>query len=172
MNRETNWHVITGAPCSGKTTLIRALASHGHKVVNEVARSYINEQLARGVGLDQMKADLLAFEREIFKQKLTLEAALPKTDLIFLDRAVPDSIAYYRLNGLDSSEVERASRFVRYKRVLFCDRLALQTDDVRKEDQAVTIELERLLWDCYGQLGYDLVRIPAVGVEDRLRLVL
>ncbi|MHC4071894.1 MAG: AAA family ATPase, partial [Planctomycetota bacterium] len=28
---QTNWHVITGAPCSGKTTLIDQLADKGFR---------------------------------------------------------------------------------------------------------------------------------------------
>ena len=31
----TNWHVITGAPCSGKTTVIRELERRGYSVVHE-----------------------------------------------------------------------------------------------------------------------------------------
>ena len=33
---QTNWHVITGAPCSGKTTLIDQLADKGFHTVPEV----------------------------------------------------------------------------------------------------------------------------------------
>ena len=38
---QTNWHVITGAPCSGKSTLIDQLANHGFQTVPESARLYI-----------------------------------------------------------------------------------------------------------------------------------
>ena len=37
--QQTNWHVITGAPCSGKTGVIRELGQLGHLVVHEVART-------------------------------------------------------------------------------------------------------------------------------------
>jgi hypothetical protein len=35
---QTNWHVITGAQSSGKTTLIDQLADEGFRTVPEVAR--------------------------------------------------------------------------------------------------------------------------------------
>jgi len=38
---QTNWHVITGGPCSGKSTLIDQLANHGFQTVPESARLYI-----------------------------------------------------------------------------------------------------------------------------------
>ena len=37
----TNWHVITGAPSSGKTTLIQRLAAASYPVAAEIAREHI-----------------------------------------------------------------------------------------------------------------------------------
>ncbi|MBI5897255.1 MAG: ATP-binding protein, partial [Desulfobacterales bacterium] len=91
----TRWQVITGAPCSGKTALIENLARRGHPVVPETARAYINLRLAQGLALSQIKADPLRFERSILLEKVALETALPKDRLVFMDRAIPDSVAYY-----------------------------------------------------------------------------
>ena len=44
---QTNWHVITGASCSGKTTLIDQLADKGFQTVPEVARQYF-ERVSQG----------------------------------------------------------------------------------------------------------------------------
>lgn len=171
MVRHPKWHVITGAPCSGKTTLIKALEAEGYRVVHEVARAYMEEEVARGKTLAQMKSDLPAFEREILHRKISVESALSGEDLIFFDRALPDSIAYYRFCGMDATEAEAACRFIRYGKIFFLDRLAITPDNIRKEDPAEIVELERLLADCYRQLGYSLSRIPAMTVEDRLRRV-
>ena len=45
---QTKWHVITGGPCYGKTTLIQLLAERGFRKVPEMARLYIEEEVARG----------------------------------------------------------------------------------------------------------------------------
>jgi predicted ATPase len=38
---QTNWHVITGAACSGKTTLIDQLAEKGFRTLPEIGRVYV-----------------------------------------------------------------------------------------------------------------------------------
>jgi len=47
--RQTNWHIITGAPCSGKTTVINEIERRGIRVIHEVARAYIDRQLGKGL---------------------------------------------------------------------------------------------------------------------------
>ena len=47
---QTNWHVITGAPCCGKTTLIDQLANQGFQTVPEGARRYIERD---GLGANE-----------------------------------------------------------------------------------------------------------------------
>ena len=66
--RYTHWQVITGAPCSGKTAVIRELENRGFRVVHEVARSFIEAQLKEGKSLTAVKADRLAFERHILQK--------------------------------------------------------------------------------------------------------
>ena len=44
---QTNWHVIAGAPCSGKATLIDQLAGLGLQTVPEMTRQYYDKEMAR-----------------------------------------------------------------------------------------------------------------------------
>jgi predicted ATPase len=41
---QTNWHVITGASSSGKTTLIDLLADRGFQTVPEAGRQYFERE--------------------------------------------------------------------------------------------------------------------------------
>ncbi len=168
----TRWQVITGAPCSGKSTLIQALAKRGHRVVPETARAYIDLSLAQGLTLSQIKADPLKFERKILLEKVALETALPRDQLIFMDRAVPDSVAYYRFEGLDPAEPLRYSRTVRYETIFLLDRLAFEQDAVRTEDADSAARLEFMLAECYGLLGYTVVRVPVMGIDERTGFIL
>ena len=59
--QQTNWHVITGAPCSGKTAVISELEHLGYPVVHEVARAYIDERLQHGETIAQIKAEIFIF---------------------------------------------------------------------------------------------------------------
>jgi len=58
--QQTNWHVITGAPCSGKTSVICELERLGHPVVHEAARAYIDKELEKGKTMARIKADISA----------------------------------------------------------------------------------------------------------------
>ncbi len=170
--RSTRWCVITGAPSSGKTAVIAELESRGCKVVHEVARAYIEDELGKGRALQHIKADPLDFERRILLKKVDIESHLPAAERLFLDRAVPDSIAYFRYEGLDSTEPERLSRQTRYHRVFFFDRLPFAQDDVRSETEESAESLERLLKTGYRELGYELIRVPVMPVKQRAQFVL
>ena len=170
--RITNCYVITGAPCSGKTSVISEFERLGYRVVHEVARSYIDEKLKKGKSLEEIKADELYFERHILHQKVDIESFLPENEIIFLDRAVPDSIAYFKLAGLDYKEPLNKSNLLRYKKIFILQRLVFEKDRVRSEDDAQAAALERLLEESYQNLGYKPMRIPLRPVRERVDFIL
>ena len=170
--QDTNWYVITGAPSSGKTSVVQKLESLGYRVVHEVARAYIEEELKRGRTLDQIKADILAFEQSILDRKIEIEDALPKTAVIFFDRAIPDSIAYFKLENLDPAQPLAKSRSIRYKKIFFFERLVFEKDHVRSEDAAIASRLEALLEESYRHLGYTPLRVPLLSVQARTDFIL
>jgi predicted ATPase len=168
----TNWHVITGAPCSGKTAVIEVLAQQGYRIVPEFARDYIESRLACGETLDAIKADALAFESHILLGKIRLEKQLNADQLYFMDRAVPDSIAYFELEGLDPTHPLLQARVVRYKSVFLFERVILEKDAVRTEDELTAARLEALLEKSYMRLGYDPIRVPVMPVPRRAEFIL
>ena len=170
--RYTNWHVITGAPCSGKTSVINALEQRGYRVVHEVSRAYIDSELQKGKQLAQIKSDIFAFEQHILNEKVRISALLPENEMIFLDRGVPDSIAYFRADGIESEAPLEKSLQVRYKAIFYLKRLKFQKDPVRSEDDREADRLGRLLKEAYRMLEYDIVSVPLLPVEDRVRFIL
>ena len=169
--KSTRWCVITGAPCSGKTAVIEGLGQRGYRVIPEAARAYIDSQLAAGRTLQEIKADPLSFERLILMRKVQLESSLPASDLIFLDRGIPDSIAYFQLENLPITEPLLYSRNVRYAKVFLFDRLHFETDSVRAENSAMAAHIETLLISCYQALGYAMTRVPVMPIEQRIQWV-
>lgn len=169
---QTNWHVITGAPCAGKTAVIDTLARQGYHVVPEAARAYIDRQLSRGLSLAQIKRAALDFERHILICKVQAESALPRDQLVFLDRAIPDSIAYYQFEGLDPAEPISQSALFRYRTVFLMERLHFENDRVRSETAATAAQLESLLERGYHKLGYRLVRVPLMSIAQRTQFIL
>ncbi len=168
----TNWYVITGAPCSGKSAVIQALARRGYKVVPETARAYIDAQLASGRTLLDIKSDILSFERHILHEKVRIEMMLPRNQIHFLDRAVPDSVAYFQIEGLDCEEPISCSSRVRYKGVFLLERLTFEPDAVRTEDDDLAGRIECILEECYLKMGYTIIRVPVMPIELRADWVL
>ncbi len=142
--RQTNWCIITGAPCSGKTSVIKEIERRGIRVIHEVARAFIDRQLGQGRRLDQIKADMLQFERQILHAKIRIEDSLTEAETVFFDRGVPDSIAYYQLEGLDPAEPLKCSRHNCYRRIFFFERFGFFKDDVRSEDEMIAARLNDL----------------------------
>lgn len=170
--RHTNWHVITGAPCSGKTAVISGLEHQGYQVVHEVARAYIDEQLQKGQSIHRMKADILSFESRILFKKIEIEQSLPDNAVIFLDRAIPDSIAYYMIEGINPEDPIRKSKSIRYKNIFHFERLGFEKDDVRSEDEKIADRLDHLLQKSYEMLNYDVIRVPVMSVNKRIDFIL
>jgi predicted ATPase len=170
--QRTNWHVITGAPCSGKTAVISALEQLGYPVVHEVARAYIDQELKKGNSIAKIKSDILRFERHILYKKIEIEKTLSKDATVFLDRGVPDSIGYYILEGLYPDEPIKKSKQTRYKNIFFFERLFFEKDTVRSEDDKIAAQLDRILKESYQTLGYEIVQVPILTVKDRVDFIL
>jgi predicted ATPase len=170
--RKTEWIVITGAPCSGKTSVVASLENRGYRVVHEAARAYIDEMLKSGKSLQEIKADPLTFEKTILYRKLSIEAALPANETVFLDRGIPDSIAYYKSASLDFSEPLEKSRGIRYRKIFHFQRLHFEKDHVRAEDKRMAENLDRLLKKSYEMLGYPVIHVPVLTIEQRVEFIL
>jgi predicted ATPase len=169
---QTNWHVITGAPCSGKTTLIDQLADRGFRTVPETGRQYIEREMTRGRTIDEIREDEAALARGIRDMQLGIEHRLRANDVAFLDRAFPDCLAFCRVVGLDPNQILAECFHHRYASVFVLDRLPVQQDGVRTEDDATAGFLDEWLARDYNALGYRVVRVPVLSPEERLAFVL
>lgn len=168
---QTKWHVITGAPCSGKTTLIDLVAAGGFLSVPEVGRKYIEREIAKGRTIDEIRASDVAFASMIKDLQLEIERGLKATEVIFLDRALPDCLAYFRLAGLNPNEILPECFYHRYASVFVLDRLPVQHDGVRTEPDVTADLLDEWLARDYSALGYGVVRVPVLPPEKRLAFV-
>jgi predicted ATPase len=169
---QTNWHVITGGACCGKTTLIGLLADRGFPTVPEAARQLMEKEKARGRTIEEIFEDGAAFERVLKDFQQEIEHRLCATDVVFLDRALPDCLAFFRFFGLDPNEILAECLHHRYASVFVLDLLPLQLDGARIEDDTFTVVLDELLVRDYDALGYHVVRVPVLSLEERLEFVL
>ena len=169
---QTNWHVITGGPSCGKTTLITLLAAKGFQTAPEGARLYLEREIARGRTVKEMRSNEAALQRGIKDMHLEVERGLQENDLIFLDRGIPDCLAWHRVFGLDPNEFLRECFHYQYASVFMLDRLSLQHDGLRYKDDSILNFTEEWHIRDYQALGYDIVRVPVLPPEEQLAFIL
>ena len=107
---QTNWYVITGGPGSGKTTTIDVLAGRGYKTTIEHARHYIDTQHQKGRTIDEIRKNQEEFQLGVLHMQMEQEAQLAPEELVFLDRALPDALAYYRYLHLPNEVTVRVEQ--------------------------------------------------------------
>ena len=168
----TNWVVLTGRPCSGISTTLEALSRQGFHTVNEAARSIIDECLAKGQTVEQIRAHDLRFQRDVLKRKVDTERGLLKDEVIFLDRALPDSIVYHSIAGLDPQEVVQLCQPATYRKVFFMEPLPYLKDYARTESHSMLDRLGEELPQVYRKLSYEVIRVPVATIEERVELIL
>lgn len=108
-------HVVTGAPGTGKSTLVAALAAAGVATSEEIGRRIIREQVAAG-GSALRWDDEVAFAELMWPREVAAHAAALATGAtVVLDRGVPDVVAFLRASRLPvPPAIDAAARAHRY----------------------------------------------------------
>jgi len=104
--------------------------------------------------------------------KIEIEKSAPKDEIVFFDRAIPDSIAYYQICGLNPKEVLKFCKKQKYKKVFFLESLPFKKDYARIENKDTVKKLNKLLKETYKKLKYKVIEIPAMSVKKRLNKIL
>ena len=169
---QTNWHVIAGAQSSGKSTLIDQFAKQGFQTLPEGARLYLERQMDRGLTVDEIKESIVPLQRGIVDMQISIEDELRADEVVFLDRAVPDCLAWWRVYGLNPNEILAQCFRHRYASVFVLDRLPVKGDGLRPEDETLAAFLDEWIPRDYRALGYRIVRVPVLPPQERLAFVL
>jgi predicted ATPase len=169
----TNWYVITGGPSSGKTTTVNLLNARGYKTTIEHARHYIDTQRITGKTTEEIRANQVEFQRGVLDMQIAQEKGLSRDEVVFLDRALPDALAYYRfLNLPEDEKIQNALKQASYKKVFILDPLPLVNDYARTEDAAAQKNLHELLTEVYKSLEFPIVHVPILPPEERVNFIL
>ena len=171
-----NLFVVTGGPGSGKTTVLRELERRGFRVVPEVARQIIQEQIRAG-GIAVPWGDREHYTRLMFDRSVrSFKAHTAATEPTFSDRGIPDVLCYARLIGFkDDNPIRRACKEFRYApRVFFAPawREIYQSDTERKQDFDEAIRTADMMGKVYRECGYSLIELPKSSPPERAEFVL
>lgn len=168
--------VLAGGPSSGKTTLINALVEKGFICYPEISRAIIKE--AQEQGIDQLFLEQPLLFSEMLLQgriKQHQEAHEEETNVVFLDRGIPDVLAYMHYIG-DSypKTFSDACENHRYHKVFLLPpwKEIYVSDAERYESYEQAVLIHEHLEETYRNFGYDLVTIPKDTVENRVEFLL
>lgn len=172
MSVDKIWYVITGGPSSGKTTVLNELAKLGYVIYPEAARVFIDQEMAKVKSLKEIRGNEAEFQRKVLKLKIEVEKAAPKNKIVFFDRVIPDSIAYYQICNLEPREVLKFCKKKQYKKIFLFEQFPFNQDYARVEDDKTIEKLNKLLKESYEKLGYKVVDIPIISVSERVKRIL
>ncbi|WP_369045625.1 AAA family ATPase [Sinomonas sp. P10A9] len=169
----TNWYVITGGPSSGKTTTVNLLKERGYATTIEDARHYIDLQRLGGRTVEEIRARQAEFQRNVLAIEIEQEGRLDPEQMVFLDRAIPDSLAYYRFLHLEPEPaLLQALERVNYRKVFVLDLLPMVNDYARTEDAAAQQQIHELITDVYMALPFPVVKVPPLEASARVDYIL
>lgn len=164
-------YVISGGPGTGKTSVINELAKE-FKILKEAARE-LGDKDSRFKGKSVKEIRMKEFQDAIFEfQKKQIEN-LKENEIVFSDRGLGDTIAYYKFYKIQVPEkIINYSKKFRYSRVFILEPLDFyEKDELRKEEKEEQLEIQNLVVESYRELGYEIIKVPLMSVEERVRFI-
>jgi predicted ATPase len=174
MNKEIV--VLIGGPSSGKTTLIEKLKENGHVCYPEVSREVIKEAQEKGIEQLFLEQPLLFSELLLEGRKKQFHLAnKEEADIVFLDRGIPDVLAYMHYIG-DSYPAffDEACKEHLYSKIFILPtwKEIYVSDDERYESYEQALLIQEHLVETYQKYGYELIKVPKDTVENRVQFIL
>lgn len=168
--------VITGGPGTGKSSLINSLKSLGYSCFEEISRQVTLE--ARAAGIEQLfLSDPLLFSEKLLEGRTAQfqKAEQLQTEVIFLDRGLPDVLAYMDYVGDQYPDhFKEVCHKYQYDKVFVLapwQEIFIQ-DSERYESFEEAIDIHHCLLDTYTNFGYDLIDVPFETVHNRAQFIL
>jgi len=168
--------VITGGPGTGKTSIINELLYRDFICLKEISRQVTLE--AQQKGIDQLfLTDPLLFSDMLLdgRTQQFFEADTYKDPIVFLDRGIPDVVAY--MEYLKTSYPHRftnACKNYKYNHVFILApwQDIYISDNERYENFNQAVKIHDHLVETYKKYGYLLHDVPFDSVERRTDFIL
>ena len=168
--------LIIGGPGTGKSTTIEALTKKGHCCYPEISRQVTID--AKEQGIDQLfLTNPMLFSEMLLAGRIKQfdDAHAENCSIVFLDRGIPDVLAYMDFIGDDYPDYfVAACHEKKYSKVFIFPpwETIYESDNERYEsfDQAQKIHV--YLEETYKRFGYDLIKVPMDSVENRIDFIL
>ena len=169
--------IITGAPGSGKTAIIRQLELDGFSVVEEAATDVIAAAQARGTAEPWTSASFIETIVDLQRQRQICASYQP-ADVQFHDRSVVCTAALalylgYPVSALLTSELERIKEESVYeRRVFFIRNLGfIKPTEARRISFEETLRFETIHEETYRNFGFELFAVEPGDLLERVSVI-
>ena len=168
--------VITGGPGTGKSSIIHNLEDKGEKCLHEISRQVTLE--AQKEGIDQLFLEQpLLFSEKLLEGRLDQFRIAREYELdhIFIDRGLPDVVAYMDYFSTNYPEVfHQTCENNKYDLIFILPpwREIYTSDNERYESYEEALKISSYLYSTYRRYGYDPIEVPKLSVEERTNFIL
>ena len=168
--------VIIGGPGTGKTTIIDGLLALDYCCYPEISREVTIEAKKQGIEQLFLENPLLFSELLLEGRKKQFKNALLEShDVVFLDRGIPDVLAYMHYIG-DSYPAffDAACKEHRYTKIFILPpwEEIYVSDNERYENYEQAKLIFNHLTETYHNYGYELIEVPKDNVDNRILFIL
>ena len=168
--------VIIGGPGTGKTTIIDGLVAKGHCCYPEISREVTLEAKKQGIEQLFLEKPLLFSELLLEGRKKQFQNAVKEShEVVFIDRGIPDVLAYMHYIG-DSypATFDAACREHTYSKIFILppwEEIYI-SDDERYENFEQSKLIYNHLTETYQNYGYELIEVPKDTMDKRILFIL
>jgi len=169
--------ILTGAPGSGKSAIVRQLEFDGFSVVEEAATDIIALEQARGVAEPWTHSSFIDSIAELQRRR-QIQASRETDEIQFHDRSAICTAALaaylgYPLSDTLSRELERLeTEAIFQKRVFFIQNLGFITPTAaRRISFEESLRFERMHDETYRKFGFECVPVAPGNLGDRVNSI-
>jgi predicted ATPase len=175
--------VITGAPGTGKTVVVKELENQGYHCYHEIIRDMTAEAKKVETTHEMVSNPLvfvddpLEFNKALIKgRKNHFDDSVNKTTTVcFFDRGIPDVLAYMDyFEQAYPTDFEAMGQNNRYDKIFILPpwEAIYVSDNERLETFEQAQELHLHLFATYEKFGYQPIIVPKTSITERTRFIL
>jgi predicted ATPase len=167
---------ITGGPGTGKSSIINNLKKRGYTCFDEISRQVTLEARQKGIEQLFLTKPLLFSEKLLEGRKMQfLDATSSEESVIFLDRGLPDVLAY--MDYIGDHYPDYFVETCRNHKYDYVFTLApwesiFTSDNERYENFEQSEIIHNHLLKTYERFGYALTDVPFDSIEKRTDFIL
>ena len=173
---DTKKIVITGGPGTGKSSIIEELGNRGFICFEEISRQVTLD--ARKKGFDQLFLENPILFSELLlkgRKQQFLDALNHSADLVFIDRGLPDVLAYMDYIGdvYPKDFIDTCKNNV-YDHVFILSpwKEIYKSDNERYENFEQSVRIHHHLLNTYEKYDYSLIHVPFDSINNRTNHIL